>query len=452
MKDLRNFVSTYNEAFDPNASKEWVTIDGKKVRVGSAKYKEWERGKAESSETDPKVDPKAAAEVKGELSKNEKKIKMRMLANKPFYVIGHAGWGKSEIIMALANKMGYEVNRVFLDKAVKEDLGGIPIPVKSGDASKQDMAMPAWAAKMYENPDQKYLLFFDEMNQADPQVMNALMPIVQDTEVCGIKFDNFIVGAAGNYESENDAVNELSAPLKSRFAPLIVWDDNSPSSWKAAFEYLHKKLDEKMGKDLINKFQADCKLFMSPREIEKKVFDYIYDIWESGDYDDFTVDDFKDYLVGEDEEYEGLFRKDIARSDRDKEGRVLAQAMYDWIHRKETQAAEEASRNSGRRKNQEMLDTELVESMKKAIRNGYMSDPDDPKKKYGVAEENFLGGVGDRCIMSRDLCSPEQLARLVKTMQEKMGKDPWKFHKISEYKAKGYLDPPVTTAEEAEED
>ena len=445
MKDLRNFVSVYNEAIDTDQ----VVVNGKLVPKDSQEYKDYLAGKTTKKSVaalDPKTDNSVAKDIpKRELSKNEKKIKMRMLAKKPFFVMGHAGWGKSQIIKGLAKRMGYEVNIVFLDKAVKEDLGGIPVPVKSGDISKQEMVMPGWAAKMYENPDTKYLLFFDEMNQADPQVMNALMPIVQDHEICGIEFKNFIVGAAGNYKSENEAVEELSGPLKSRFKPLIVWDDNTPGAWKAAFEHLHGKLDEKFGKEIINKFQSCCKLFDNPREIEQKVFEYMWDIWESGDYEDFTVDDYKDYLVGEDEEYEGLFKKGIARSERDKEGRNLAQAMYDWIHRKE-QKEENASARGGSRRTTEMLDSELVKSMERIIKNGYISDPDDPKKKYGVCEENFIGELGERVIMSRDDVSAEQLARLIKTMKEKNGgKDPWRFHTVDQYRAKGYLDPPPAT-------
>ena len=381
MNDLRNFVSNYNEAkVDP--SSEWVVIDGKKVKKDSPEYQKWAQGKIKdpSSEVDPDVDNSAAKGVEPEeLSKNEKKIKMRILAKSPFYCMGHAGWGKSSIIQNLAEKMGYKVNCVFLDKAVKEDLGGIPIPVKSGKGSKQEMAMPAWAAEMYENPKQKYLLFFDEMNQADPQVMNALMPIVLKREICGIEFENFIVGAAGNYESENEAVNELSGPLKSRFKPIIIWDDNTPSAWKAAFKWIRKNYEKKFGKEFVDKFEADCNLFDNPREITDKVFVHFYNIWESGDYNDFEVQDIFDYLVGEDEEYEGLFKKEISRSDREKEGRMLSQAIYDWMHRNEKKA--EAPKENSRRRNTEMLDTELVKSMKKVIKNGYISDPAKPKEE-----------------------------------------------------------------------
>ena len=442
MKDLRNFVSVYNEAKkDVEISSDWVVIDGKRVKKDSPEYKKWQAGRQgedAASELNPKPDGSIDDTVEPEeLSKNEKKIKFRMKAKQPFYVMGHAGWGKSDIITSLAKKLGYEVQIVFLDKAVKEDLGGIPIPVKMGKTSKQELAMPAWAAEMYENPDKKYLLFFDEMNQADPQVMNALMPIVKDNRICEQVIPNYIVGAAGNYESENEAVNELSGPLKSRFKPLIIWHED----WKAAFKFLHKKLDPKFGKDLVNLFERDCQLFENPREIDAKVFQYIWNIYEDGDFDDYEVDDIREYLVGEDGEFEGLFKKSIDRSDRDKEARVLAQALYDWLHRGEKKEA--PKEENSRRKNKEMLPTELVNSIKKVIQNGYIKDPEDPKKKYGACEENLIGGPDDRCIMSMDEVSAEQLARIIKIMKEENGgKDPWRFHKCDEYRAKGYLDPP----------
>ena len=42
------------------------------------------------------------------------------------------------------------------------------------------------------------------MNQAQPCVMNALMPIVLKNVICNVQFDNFMVGAAGNFEDENE--------------------------------------------------------------------------------------------------------------------------------------------------------------------------------------------------------------------------------------------------------
>lgn len=445
MNNLRQFVSNFNEAKE--VSPEWVVIDGKKVKRGSPEYQKWEDSRAKTSDPDPDEDDEAAEGVEPEeLSKNEKRIKMRILGDNPFFCIGHAGWGKSSIIQGLAEKMGYEVMCVFLDKAVKEDLGGIPIPVKSGKIAKQEMALPAWAAKMYENPDKKYLLFFDEMNQADPQVMNALMPIVLKREIAEIPFKNFKVGAAGNYYSENNATFDLSGPLLSRFKPIIIWDDNNPAAWKAAFKYIRKKFTKKLGKEFIDKFEADCNLFDNPREIADKVFEHLYNIWASGDYKDFNADDFFEYLVGEDEQFGGLFKKDIGRADREKEGRALAQAMYDWLHREEKKNT--APAENSRRRNTEMLDAELVKSMKRVIKNGYIADPEDPKKKYGVCEENMLGTIGDRCIMNIDEVSAEQLARIVKVMMEENdGKDPWRFHKVSEYREKGYLDPPVAEEE-----
>ena len=84
------------------------------------------------------------------------------------------------------------------------------------------------------------------MNQAAPDVMNALMPIILKNEICGKSFKNYIVGAAGNFEHENDAVNELSEPLLSRFGGIITWKTGGEAEWKSAFNWMK------------NKWEANC--------------------------------------------------------------------------------------------------------------------------------------------------------------------------------------------------
>ena len=214
-----------------------------------------------------------------------------------FFIIGRAGWGKTSLIKKLAKKYNRVVLTVYLDKAEAVDLGGIPVPVKSNtkgkvknalgkyeerEFAKQVKALPEWASLMYENLDTDFLLFFDEMNQAAPDVMNALMPIVLEHEICGIKFDNFFVGAAGNFEDENGAVSELSGPLKSRFKPLITWEVNTERAWKQTFKYLHKKWDKVITKELVNAFEDAATCFENPRELEMKIFQYIYRIKVKG--------------------------------------------------------------------------------------------------------------------------------------------------------------------------
>lgn len=211
-------------------------------------------------------------------SANENLIRLidRVRTDRPFFIQGKAGWGKTSIIEQVAKKFGYTVITVFLDKAEATDLGGVPVPVKrrSGYRAVQNL-MPLWAIYMLEHPDEKFLLFFDEMNQAAPDVMNALMPIVQKREVCNHKFKNMIVGAAGNLEEENrDGLSALSGPLRSRFKPIIMWETNTEEAWDAAFKYIHKACDKTCGKELVDTVEEHAMMFENPREVQVLIIEW----------------------------------------------------------------------------------------------------------------------------------------------------------------------------------
>ena len=272
MKQLEEFMLEYRTKKTPLPTEEIKDKSGHTV-----------------AEVNPKVDDSVIDEEtdmdEEEMGENESLIQERFDMEKPFFVLGHAGWGKTSIIERVAKRNGYEIVIVYLDKAVKEDLGGMPIvqddPEIKGEKTTK-MVPPSWAKKIIYNQDKQFLLFFDEMNQADPEVMNALMPIVLEGEICGKTYKNFIVGAAGNYKSENKATHELSGPLLSRFKPLIIWEDNTEGAWDSVFKYLHKKYDSILGADLINAFAAYRSLFDNPRELEHKVFDPYIKIKKKG--------------------------------------------------------------------------------------------------------------------------------------------------------------------------
>ena len=317
---------------------------------------------------------------KDQLNKNMKRLLMKFKADEPFFIMGEAGWGKTSIIKSMAKRFGRTVITVYLDKCEATDLGGIPVPRedKRGNAYV-DSAMPAWAQYMLEHDDQQFLLFFDEMNQADGAVMNALMPIVLETEVCGVKFDNFIVGAAGNFDHENDAVNELSGPLKSRFKPIIIWETGGDAEWKQAFDFMHKEWDGKLGEDgpaYIDLLQENRDLFQNPREVEHKILKWCSKMIDTDDKDLFDVEDYLDRL-------EGLTKEDLNRTQEDKL-KKLAEATYNLVNG--LPLYPERKRSKGK----EMMDETLKNNIKKAMRNGFMTNGPDSsdKRKYGISREN----------------------------------------------------------------
>lgn len=216
--------------------------------------------------------------------------------HKAFFILGHAGWGKTSIIKKIAKEFGLSIITVYLDKALPEDLGGIPaLKNEEGGASSVTYAMPPWAAYMYnammEDEGKKFLLFFDEMNQASGEVQNTLMPIILERTICGIEFNNFVIGAAGNYKGENEYLTKLSDPLTSRFGGAYLWNED----WSLAIKYLEDKYKDAFdqtykakSKDLATKQESgpytpfeqiarfyDC--FTNPRDTEIHIINYLLD-------------------------------------------------------------------------------------------------------------------------------------------------------------------------------
>ena len=367
---------------------------------------------------------------KDQLNKNMKRLLMKFKADEPFFIMGEAGWGKTSIIKSMAKRFGRTVITVYLDKCEATDLGGIPVPRedKRGNAYV-DSAMPAWAQYMLEHDDQQFLLFFDEMNQADGAVMNALMPIVLETEVCGVKFDNFIVGAAGNFDHENDAVNELSGPLKSRFKPIIVWETGGDAEWKQAFDFMHKEWDGKLGEDgpaYIDLLQENRDLFQNPREVEHKILKWCSKMIDTDDKDLFDVEDYLDRL-------EGLTKEDLNRTQEDKL-KKLAEATYNLVNG--LPLSPERKRSKGK----EMMDETLKNTIKKAMRNGFMTNGPDSsdKRKYGISRENAPLIFCDP-EMTENACNREMFDRYINKLEADGIK--FKYETDAEWKKAGLVDP-----------
>ena len=367
---------------------------------------------------------------KDQLNKNMKRLLMKFKADEPFFIMGEAGWGKTSIIKSMAKRFGRTVITVYLDKCEATDLGGIPVPRedKRGNAYV-DSAMPAWAQYMLEHDDKQFLLFFDEMNQADGAVMNALMPIVLETEVCGVKFDNFIVGAAGNFDHENDAVNELSGPLKSRFKPIIVWETGGDAEWKQAFDFMHKEWDSKLGEDgpeYINLLYENRDLFQNPREVEHKILKWCSKMVDTDDKDLFDVEDYLDRLSG-------LAKEDLNRTQEDNL-KTFAEATYNLVNG--LPLSPERKRSKGK----EMMDETLKNNIKKAMRNGFMTNGPDSsdKRKYGISRENAPLIFCDP-EMTENACNREMFDRYINKLEADGIK--FKYETDAEWKKAGLVDP-----------
>ena len=388
------------------------------------------------TEYEPPVDDAAIKDVdipKEQLDKNLKRLRMKFKAMDDFFVLGRAGWGKTSIIKDFAEKFGYEVIIKYLDKCEATDLGGIPIAAKGKDGSaRQQTLMPDFAQQIADNPDTKFLLFFDEMNQAAPDVMNALMPIVLDHKICDKPYENFFVGAAGNFESENSAVNELSGPLKSRFKPIIEWESDTDEAWSTSFNYLHKKYDDVISKTLVDLLHEHCTLFENPRELEQKLVKrYIVKMIQAKD--NFDVDEWQDHI-------ERLVKDELTRTQQQAIP-VLAEAIWEAVKNGGKEESKSTGRSGDSGKNYEMMDESIRKKLILGIKNGFISANEGKdsngraiRVKYGISRENIrkINGINSAI-------NAEMLERFLNKCEADGVK--FRFEKDAEWKKAGYKDP-----------
>lgn len=409
MHDLKDYVSgnisnVFEEAGKQvrprkNADSEYNKIDGKS---------------AESNGSDGAyaVNPPVSQKIEGFKLKNEGKnftrnkraIARALKANRPFFIQGRAGWGKTSVILDVAGNLGYEVIVFYLDKCDVADLAG---RIYVDDKGNEKNTVPVFIQQVAENPDKKYLLFFDEMNQAQPDVMNALMPIIHERTIAGKHYNNLICGAAGNLMDENlGGVSELSKPLAARLKS-IKWESHTEDAWKDAMDHLAKKYKYPQEFfDFLTKVAIDW--FDSPRDVELNILEAAKNL--IADDDEIEVSEWKEDIEDQVIQAELLdgYKSgsklsvnvyDIDKNLDGKQGQAdverLANMCYDLVANSGELNTSRKTRKTGAGK---QVPDNIMELIEDGVKNGYImiQDENGTNTRYGISEENIIDVfVGD---------------------------------------------------------
>ena len=149
-------------------------------------------------------------------------------AQRPVFLWGPPGIGKSELIADLGAELGGLVIDLRLSQMEPTDLRGIPYPSKDSAGGN----VMAWAPPI-ELPSESLaaqypivILFLDEMNSAAPSVQAAAYQLTLGRRIGTYKLpDNVVIVAAGNRESDKGVTYRMPTPLANRFVHLEVRPD-----------------------------------------------------------------------------------------------------------------------------------------------------------------------------------------------------------------------------------
>ena len=161
--------------------------------------------------------------------KNAKKSLRKAFKNqRPIFLWGPPGIGKSDIIKQLGTELDAHVIDVRLSLWEPTDIKGIPFFDSVNETMKWAPPSELPSAEMAKQH-KTIILFMDEMNSAAPSVQAAAYQLILNRRVGTYQLpDNVVMVAAGNRETDKGVTFRMPAPLANRFVHLemaVDWDD-----------------------------------------------------------------------------------------------------------------------------------------------------------------------------------------------------------------------------------
>jgi MoxR-like ATPase len=166
------------------------------------------------------------ASVNRSVTPNEAKASVRkcLKINRPIFLWGAPGIGKSDIIKQLGDELGREVIDIRLPLWEPTDIKGIPF--FNPETKTMEWGPPS---ELPMDPDSKAIIFLDELNAAPPAVQAAAYQLVLNRRVGTYVLPKGVsIVAAGNRETDKGVTYRMPAPLANRFLHLelkVNFDD-----------------------------------------------------------------------------------------------------------------------------------------------------------------------------------------------------------------------------------
>ncbi len=225
-------------------------------------------------------------------------IRKAFKKQRPLFLWGPPGIGKSDIIHQLGEEMGAHVIDIRLSLWEPTDIKGIPyFDSNSGTmvwGSPSELPTESFAKNF-----PHVILFLDEMNSAAPSVQAAAYQLILNRRVGQYRLpDNVLIVAAGNREADKGVTYRMPAPLANRFVHLEMRVDFDDWSMWATNNRVHKDVVGYVTfakKDLYDfDPKSSSRAFATPRS-----WSFVSELLEDDDTDNETLTDLIAGAVGE---------------------------------------------------------------------------------------------------------------------------------------------------------
>jgi hypothetical protein len=227
---------------------------------------------------------------------NEAKRSLRKCINiqRPVFMWGPPGIGKSDIVKQLGEEQGREVIDVRLSLWEPTDIKGIPYY-----NSKENTMSWAPPAELPTDPSSTAILFLDELNSAAPATQAAAFQLVLNRRVGTYVLPKGVsIVAAGNRETDKGVTYRMPAPLANRFLHLELKTNFEDWLNWATLNKVHEQVVGYLGFSKQDLYDFDPKSasrsFATPRS-----WSFVSDLLHDDDLDENTLTDLVSGAVGE---------------------------------------------------------------------------------------------------------------------------------------------------------
>ena len=240
--------------------------------------------------------------AKGEVSAtrtitpNEAKRSIRKCVKiqRPVFMWGPPGIGKSDIVKQIGAEQDREVIDVRLSLWEPTDIKGIPY--YNAQANTMSWAPPA---ELPTDPDSTAILFLDELNSAAPATQAAAYQLILNRRVGTYILPKGVsIVAAGNRETDKGVTYRMPAPLANRFLHLELRTDYDDWLQWATNNRVHEQVVGYIGFAKQDLYDFDPKSssrsFATPRS-----WNFVSDLLNDDDLDEGTLTDLVAGAVGE---------------------------------------------------------------------------------------------------------------------------------------------------------